>query len=243
MFAKKVDKRGTWTRALVSLAFSIGLIMGIRWAFFEPYIIPSESMVPTLLVHDHIMVNKFAYGLRVPFTKKFLLKFAEPKRGDLIVFRSVEDPQIFLIKRVVGLPGDEIQHSSRSLLINGQSIEQRAASESEIAPFSLRLPLQASEVDFRIENLEGFEHIAIFHRSDSPLESLETIKVPENHVFVMGDNRDRSADSRSWGTLPIDNILGRASHIWLSCEQMAEGSSRLCNFATLRSERIFSKVR
>lgn len=198
------DKRGTWPRALLSLTFSILLILSIRWAFLEPYIIPSESMVPTLLVHDHIAVNKLVYGLRIPFTQQWLVKFSGPQRGDIVVFRSVEDSKIFLIKRVVGLPGDELEITSRTVKINGQLENPATESDDEIP---------------------------------------RKISVPANHYFMMGDNRDNSSDSRVWGPLPHDNILGRASLIWLSCEEMAEGSSRLCNFAKLRTERIFSRVR
>lgn len=258
MRLRRNDKRGTWPQALLSLAFSILLILGIRWALLEPYIIPSESMVPTLLVNDHITVNKFAYGLRVPFTQKWLLKFSDPKRGDIIVFRSVEDPSVFLIKRVVGLPGDKIETSHRYLKINEKVVEQRAATASEQAPFRIRENRSGdlnSNYPFFIEILDGFEHV-IAYEGDQEFSSdlgatttgevllpTKSFEVPEGHYFMMGDNRDNSGDSRMWGPVPHENILGRASMIWLSCEEMAENSSRLCNFATLRTERIFSKVR
>ncbi len=224
------DKRGTWPQALLSLAFSILIILGIRWAFLEPYIIPSESMVPTLLVHDHIAVNKFVYGLRVPFTQKWLVKYSEPKRGDIVVFRSVEDPKIFLIKRVVGLPGDALEITSRTLKINGNSISSEAGKADP-------------SYNYRVENLDGNSHVIAYEKNQSNDDEPRKILVPTNHYFMMGDNRDNSSDSRVWGPLPHDNILGRASLIWLSCEEMAEGSSRLCNFAKLRGDRIFSKVR
>ena len=270
MFARAsgpIDKRGTWPKALLSLTFSIFIILGIRWAFLEPYIIPSESMVPTLLVHDHIAVNKFAYGLRVPFTQKWLLKFSGPKRGDIVVFRSIEDPQTFLIKRVVGLPGDKIETSHRYLKINEKVVVQRAATAEEQLAFRVRENRSGdlnSNFPFFIENLDGFEHIIAYEGEgdkENPIYEDEDFssalgatatgkvllptkdfEVPQGHYFMMGDNRDNSSDSRMWGPLPHENILGRASVIWLSCDEMAEGSSRLCNFATLRSERIFSKV-
>ncbi len=232
MFARKKsprDLRGTWPRALLSLSFSILIVLAIRWALFEPYIIPSESMVPTLLVHDHLAVNKFVYGLRVPFTQQWLIKFSKPKRGDIVVFRSVEDPQIFLIKRVIGLPGETLEISDRSISVNGTVVEQKA-SKTDV------------NLDYKIESLEGREHLIVYENGRSSNDEPRKIVVPDDHFFMMGDNRDNSSDSRVWGTLPFDNILGRASIIWLSCEEMAEGSSRLCNFAKLRGERIFSRV-
>jgi signal peptidase I len=257
--AKKRDRRGTWPQAIASLLFSVLIILAIRWALLEPYIIPSGSMVPTLLIHDHIFVNKFAYGVRIPFSQKWLLQWSSPKRGEIIVFRSVEDPKIFLIKRVVGLPGDHLEITSRSLKINGKEAAQLDASDSEKASFIVRQEqYQGADLnfDFKTEDLDGFKHILIYERNDNSTlydqvdlddladtENPKIFEVPEGHYFMMGDNRDHSGDSRMWGTLPFENVLGRASIIWLSCEKMVEGSSRICDFSKLRTERLFSRVR
>ncbi|HVK62428.1 MAG TPA: signal peptidase I [Bdellovibrionales bacterium] len=174
----KTDKRGTWLQALGSLTGAVLLILTIRWALFEPYVIPSGSMLPTLQIRDHIFVNKFAYGIRLPFSSHYLIRFGEPKRGDIIVFRSVDDDDIFLVKRVVGLPG----------------------------------------------------------------ETLEGVTVPPDSYFMMGDNRENSADSRVWGVLPMNRILGRASLIWLSCEETLSESNQLCDPSTIRWNRIFMRV-
>lgn len=242
---KTRDLRGTWPRALLSLAFSVTLIMGIRWALFEPYVIPSESMVPTLLVHDHILVNKFSYGIRVPFTQQWLIQFAEPKRGEIMVFRSVEDPQIFFVKRLIGLPGDELDITRREVRINGKALPIRGATEAEREFFLKgKTEEERSSLEnktFEMENLDGFEHIVV-HESVLSEESPKHFTVPENSYFMMGDNRDHSSDSRYWGVLPFENVLGRASLIWLSCERMVDESSRLCDLSTLRTDRIFSKV-
>src|SRR3954469_21342838 len=110
MADEKTKKKGKakFGEGLGSFLMAVAAILAFRWALFEPYVIPSGSMIPTLLIHDHILVNKLAYGLRIPFTKQWLMHFAAPQRGDIIVFRSVERNDLFLVKRLVGLPGDEI---------------------------------------------------------------------------------------------------------------------------------------
>ncbi len=242
---KRADLRGTWPQALLSLAGALLLILGIRWALFEPYVIPSGSMLPTLLIHDHIFVNKFAYGLRLPFASKYAIRFSEPKRGDVLVFRSVEDNDMFLIKRVVGLPGDEIQLRNDGLYINGVKAPIYAVSSprdllKDWTPDTRDEAIAQNEI--LEETLGDIKH-AVFRDKEDPQPESAVIKVPEDHLFMSGDNRDHSADSRMWGTLPIDRVLGRASVIWLSCEEAMAQTNQLCNPQTMRWNRIFKSVR
>lgn len=244
--SKQTDMRGTWPRALGSLFLALLLIMTLRWALFEPYIIPSGSMFPTLMIRDHIFVNKFVYGLRLPFTSHYLIHWAQPQRGDVIVFRSVERDDTFLIKRIVGLPGDRVLLQPEGLQINGEKVPVRPMTEIEKTELLSDWP--AGERDdmkrdfaMEVETLDTHDH-ALFRDQNFAQSETAEITVPEGHVFVAGDNRDHSADSRVWGTLPIDRILGRASLIWLSCEEALAESGQLCDPKTIRRQRLAKRV-
>lgn len=245
---KAKDLRGTWGQALGSLALSVLFVLTLRWALFEPYVIPSGSMIPTLLIHDHILVNKFAYGLRLPFTSTWLARFGLPERGEVVVFRSVEDPEVFVIKRVIGLPGDEIRvGASGEVLVNGNALPRRVLDEIEARaslwdwPEGLAQDYLASN-EFALELEGSHEHVVLRRHQGSSGEQGPFV-VPGDHLFMMGDNRDNSLDSRSWGALPLDRVLGRASFIWLSCEETLPDLNQLCDPGSVRWSRVFSKVR
>ncbi len=241
------DHRGTWPQALGSLLCAVALILAIRWALFEPYVIPSESMLPTLLIRDHILVNKFAYGLRLPFTSRYVVHFAKPVRGDVVVFRSVEDDDVFVVKRVIGVEGDEVSVAGDGqVAINGAPIPRRVLREDEAAEVVASWEPGARDEAlaryiFAEEVPERGPHHTLTERDFAGAEAqLSTIE--PGHVFLMGDNRDHSADSRSWGALPVDRILGRASSIWLSCEESLADSNQLCDPERLRWTRIFTRI-
>lgn len=243
---KKRDLRGTWPQALGSLFFSLLIILAMRWALFEPYVIPSGSMLPTLLIRDHILVNKFAYGLRLPFSSYHLTRWSEPMRGDVVVFRSVETNEIFLVKRVVGLPGDKIQLTPRGLMINDKLVKAEVSPTEDVERL-LSDWTQESRADaienfeIKLEALDGKTHFVFQDRSSPQPESNPAV-VPEGRVFVAGDNRDHSSDSRVWGTLPIERILGRASVIWLSCEEALADTGQLCDPRSIRWNRFGKRV-
>lgn len=181
----------------------------------EPFRIPSGSMMPTLDVGDFILVNKFAYGLRWPVLDTKFLGTGEPARGDVVVFRYPQNPSQNWIKRVIGLPGDEITFHNKHLYVNGQlvndgpSVPYTDDGSKESASMA-----RAGTVE-RTEHLLGIDHkilqIPSMHRSPEG-----TWDVPQGYYFVMGDNRDNSEDSRYWGFMPEQNLVGKAFLIWLS---------------------------
>ena len=245
---RSTDLRGTWPQALSSLFLSILFILTIRWAFFEPYVIPSGSMIPTLLIHDHILVNKLSYGVRVPFSSQWLVHFEQPERGDVIVFKSVEQDDIFIVKRVIGIPGDKITiETDGTLIINGAAVPRRVMTKAETAKYLAEWPESArgpflERSEFAKETLDHHEHVTIsdLERHTKPEGPF---RVSPGQLFMMGDNRDNSSDSRVWGTLPIERILGRAQAIWLSCEEILPDAGQICDPQTIRWSRLFKGVR
>ena len=195
-----------------AFAFAILLALIIRTFVFQPFKIPSGSMIPTLLVGDHLLVNKFIYGTRIPFTDIEIFPIEKIKRGDVIVFtypNNERDPSkngLYYIKRVVGLPGDEIDLNGRNLYINGGKVPivyEGTYSDKR----------NTEQFDEYREDLFGEEHTVIFRKGKENTNRgsyIPVTKVPEGSVFVMGDNRDNSRDSRFWGFVPIENIAGRA---------------------------------
>jgi signal peptidase I len=209
------DLRVTWQKSLLSLMIPILIILAIRWALFEPYIIPSGSMLPNLLIHDHVLVNKFAYGIRLPFSKQYLFQWSQVKRGDIIVFRYPKDPDIFYVKRVLGLPGEKIRWQGHKVWINDQPVKQKETG-----------PNRFLEERWLLEYQDGG------YAEDGEYE------IGKDEVFVMGDHRDNSSDSRVWGGVQMDLILGRVSRIWMSCNKMLDPSIRLCDPTSIRWERL-----
>ena len=180
------------------------VVLLLRSFLMEPFKIPSASMVPTLQVHDFILVNKFAYGLRLPVLGTKLLSVGEPQRGDVMVFFPPNDKRYF-IKRVIGLPGDEVSLRDKQLYINGVKMEQTPL-PAVVGDSSNVMVLQ--------ENLQWREHL-IQHNVNASAYANGQVVVPSGHYFMMGDNRDNSLDSRAWGMVPEDNIVGRAVYVWM----------------------------
>ncbi len=198
--------------------FPIFLIVLILRSFiFEPFKIPSASMMPTLLIGDFILVNKYDYGVRLPVLHNIIVKNKTPERGDIVVFRYPEDPSIPFIKRVVGLPGDKISYYNKSLYINDISVTQVLNGRYNAHGAGIMM----DGVSLRIENLGDIEH-EILISPDRRSQELET-RVPEGHYFVLGDNRDNSKDSRFWGFVPDENLVGRAFLIWMNWDSKNGG--------------------
>ena len=213
-----------WTAGLFPVILAVFLL---RSFLFEPFKIPSASMLPTLQIGDLILVNKFTYGLRLPVINTKITAGTPPARGDVMVFRYPPKPSLDYIKRVVGVPGDEVAYLNKKLTINGQAISKDALPEyfdqnkmQYYKEFSEKLgdkPHQLLNDDNRRAGVSEVEVIP-FPNQQNCRYSVEGVvcKVPEGHYFMMGDNRDDSLDSRYWGFVPDKNIVGRAFFVWMN---------------------------
>jgi len=206
----------------------------LRSFLVEPFKIPSGSMIPTLLVGDFILVNKYAYGIRLPIINKKIIDVGEPKKGDVMVFRYPKDPSLDYIKRVVGVPGDTVTYHNKRLTINGKPLvtqkdgtysyvgrglnyvttdqfkEQLGQHLHTIITQPGRPSIDLSQVDSQFPHRENCDY------NDEGF----TCRVPQSYYFMMGDNRDDSTDSRYWGFVPERNIVGRAFMVWWNFDDL-----------------------
>ena len=188
------------------------IVLLFRSFLFEPFKIPSGSMIPTLLVGDFIVVNKFTYGLKLPVVNKKVLALGTPQRGDVVVFRYPVDPSINFIKRLIGLPGDTITYRNKELFVNGEPASKRENGRYTSDQVKCSTP-RSDAVRFS-ETVDDVEHDILLHARSGSRNGQWV--VPAGHYFVMGDNRDRSNDSREWGFVPEENMMGRAVGIWMN---------------------------
>ncbi len=232
-----------WTAGLFPVVLAVFLM---RSFLFEPFKIPSGSMIPTLRIGDLILVNKFIYGVRLPVFNHKIIAISLPKRGDVMVFRYPFNPHIDYIKRVVGLPGDEVRYSNKKLTINGKAIDTVVqpdffdeSTATQAKQFTERFPTgelvtttASTSTINTSDNLHNNVHNVLnsdthsagvqtqysFPFQDQCNYSIEGVvcKVPAGHYFMMGDNRDNSEDSRYWGFVPEENIVGKAFFVWMN---------------------------
>ncbi len=211
-----------WTAGLFPV---IAIVFLLRSFLFEPFKIPSGSMIPTLLIGDLILVNKFTYGIRLPVANIKLTEGTAPARGDVMVFRYPPQPSMDYIKRVVGLPGDEVAYLNKRLTINGKPVETNAVPdffEEDTMRYFKQLEEQLGTHKHRLliddDRPAYVPGASNFDGRDLCRYTVEgvTCKVPAGQYFVMGDNRDNSLDSRYWGFVPDKNIVGRAFFIWMN---------------------------
>ncbi|HLD99060.1 MAG TPA: signal peptidase I [Bdellovibrionota bacterium] len=210
---------------LTSLVLALFIVFMIRSSVVEAFKIPSGSMIPTLLIGDHIFVNKFAYGFKIPFSDLvtdhpiYVVKRDPPKRGDVIVFMYPKDESFYYIKRVVGIPGDTVEIRNKVLYINQQMVARDVVTgpAADKVFKSLDDPKYSStNLDLFTERLDKADHMILLDKNSFMGESHGPITVPPDNLFVMGDNRDFSNDSRFWGFVPMRNVKGKAMVIWLS---------------------------
>ncbi len=215
------------------------IVLILRSFLIEPFRIPSGSMMPTLLIGDFILVNKYAYGIRLPVINKRIIDLGSPQRGDVVVFRYPENPRIDYIKRVVAIPGDTLSYRRKTLLVNGQPAVQ--------TPLGIYIGIgSGSSMTGALEHIEKNAEDAEYRILINPMVpdfpaacqvlAKEPIVIPEGHYFMVGDNRDNSNDSRCWGLVPEEHLAGRAFAIWMNWD------SRLPGFP-IAWERIGSAIR
>ena len=199
-----------------SIGVAIAVALLLRAFVVEAFQITSGSMIPTLEVGDHIFVSKFSYGLSIPFTDKKILQYGQPERGDVIVFKFPSDHSTDYIKRVVGLPGDTVEVRQGQLYVNGHEIHrERKAERCNYSDVTQAGVPDDHDCERWVETLGNKVHDTILEPSRGPNDYPRTV-IPKGDVFVMGDNRDNSYDSRKWGTVNMDLIKGRALIIWWS---------------------------
>jgi signal peptidase I len=228
-----------WIEYPVSFFPVILIVFLLRSFLVEPFKIPSGSMLPTLLIGDFILVNKFTYGIRIPIINRKIVDLNQPQRGDVMVFRFPEDTSLDYIKRVVGTPGDTVVYRDKKLTINGVEAKLTADGDYNYVEGSLNF----ISTQRQMETFDAKDH-TILLQPDMPPVHLNgvkqfpfrencvyndggfTCKVPEGHYFMMGDNRDSSSDSRYWGFVPDRNIVGKAFLIWWNFDELKRiGSS------------------
>ncbi|MBC7693428.1 MAG: signal peptidase I [Methylotenera sp.] len=212
---------------VTSLGLALLLVFMIRSSVVEAFKIPSGSMIPTLFIGDHIFVNKFAYGFKIPFSDLvtdhpvYVVKRDPPKRGDIIVFMYPKDESFYYIKRVIGTPGDTVEIRSKVLYVNNQMVPKENLPPAQ----SDQIFQNLDDPKYSQTNLELFrekmgennkDHVIMLDKNNFLGETFGPITVPPESLFVMGDNRDFSNDSRFWGFVPMRNVKGRAEIIWLS---------------------------
>lgn len=226
----RIERQPLWLEYTAGLFPVILLVFGLRSFVAEPFKIPSESMLPTLVVGDLILVNKFSFGVRLPVIHTKILDTGSPGRGDVMVFRYPSDPSVDYIKRVIGLPGDVVAYQDKRLSINGTPVALERIADFEdrrrltVTPqYSERVGEVTHKILTELEKppfIQPMERFPNFDKCRYDNRGV-TCTVPEGHYFVMGDNRENSLDSRFWGFVPEGNIVGRAFFIWMNFSDLS----------------------
>ncbi|MGE5650052.1 signal peptidase I [Noviherbaspirillum sp. UKPF54] len=221
----EILRQPTWIEYSGSFFPVIALVFVLRSFLYEPFKIPSSSMVPTLVIGDLILVNKYTYGIRLPIINKKIIEINNPQRGDVMVFKYPKDPSLDYIKRVIGVPGDKIVYKNKRLTVNGKEVSYAPLSDyldEEHLTYSKQFLEKLPGATHRILN---DERAPAYVQNPDPFPMRElcsynlegfACSVPAGHYFMMGDNRDNSLDSRYWGFVPDENIVGKAFFVWMN---------------------------
>ncbi|PIK14624.1 signal peptidase I [Halobacteriovorax sp. JY17] len=215
-----VEKLNKIKKELLSWIYIIVTVFAFKSSFFEPNHIPSGSLLPTNAIGDFILVNKMSYGFKLPYSDLFgdpiyLSKPSDPKRGDIVVFRYPRDRNILYVKRVIGLPGDEVEVYNNKVYLNGKLIETKPVDkEKYIELFDDKFDKKG--IEFEEVTLDGKTFVTAVNNSMPYHLNIPKVTVDKGHFFMMGDNRDYSSDSRVWGFVPFGHIRGRAMFVWFN---------------------------
>jgi signal peptidase I len=214
-----------------SILITLLIVTSFKSAIADWYVVPTGSMKPTIIEGDRILTNKLAYNLRIPFTTMQIVRWGSPSRGDIVVFNSPNDGKC-LVKRVVGLPGDTIAMNNNRLYINGEQLGYESLAQESLGT---SLPIDDVGLQFYREDLTGHKHTTMVTPFRPSMRTFPPVAVPDHHYFMMGDNRDNSADSRYFGFVDQKEILGQATAIVISLD--------IGNYYQPRWPRFFTKLR
>ena len=230
-------------------AFAIALALTARWLVLDSFVLPSNAMLPGLLVHDHVFVNKTAFGIRIPFTESWIVRWGSPRRGDVVAYRMPGESREYSLKRIVGLPGDRVRIQNQNLSLNEHFVARTLPRDLKGEFRDLRdvdFPGDAAAGGRSLfihweERLGGRNHSVLLRR-ESPAAEFGPVTVPAGQYFVLGDNRDMSEVGQTTNFVPLANVLGRVSLAWLGCESTLPGLKEMCNPSTIRWGRLFHAV-
>ena len=203
---KTGSKPSVIIEGIISLFPVLLIVLIIRAFVVQPYRVPTGSLEPTIVPGDFILVNQFAYGLHLPLLNKKILEIGEPKRGDITLFQFPKNKSLVYVKRIIGLPGDYIEYTNKNLYINGEKCDSKKIINLD------------NKIIKKKEDLLGISH-EILISSNKNLNQDFYLVVPDRNYFVMGDNRDNSFDSRYWGFVPEENLVGKAMFVWFSWDK------------------------
>lgn len=217
--------RRMWTGWIKPVGAAVLVVVTLRSAVADWNDVPSQSMEPTILVGDRIFVNKLAYDLKVPFTTWHLAQWANPQRGDIVIFFAPPSGKR-MVKRIVGLPGDEITMRNNQLFVNGKLVEHQQVNEGQFSRIDPQQLTDPAPFVFMLEQLGLTRHAVMAQPRRTAQRNFGPITVPADHYFMLGDNRDNSGDSRIFGCVPRDQIVGKATALAFSLDQKSSYTPR-----------------